>query len=89
MQNVRRGKRLFIANDKCISLTTMENKILSYYIKNKDKLLKDTTVTQAIWNDNNTNALAQHISRLNKKLKGILEFKRLRFYGYKIKYIGE
>ena len=79
----------FIANGKCISLTIMENKVLSYYIENKNKLLKDTTVTQAIWCSNDSNALAQHINRLNKKLKGILEFKRLRFYGYKIKYIGE
>ena len=78
----------YVAKNRCIDLTPMENSILAILIKNKGNLVTFETLCLLvykempdIWLKNN---LRTHMARLRKKLKGEIQIMSKRDKGYYI-----
>ncbi len=61
-----------IQGDKKIELTILENRILTYFLKNVDKVINRDELMMVVWgynSDVNTRTLDMHIVRLRKKIE--------------------
>lgn len=61
-----------LANNKKIELTILENRILLYFLNNKNKVISRDDLMMEVWgynSDVNTRTLDMHIVRLRKKIE--------------------
>jgi heavy metal response regulator len=83
--------RKVIRGGKVIDLTSKEFSLLEYFIRNKNKTLNRSTITEHIWNynfDTGTNIIDVYINHLRTKIDGGFEEKLLhtiRGVGYVLK----
>jgi heavy metal response regulator len=83
--------RKVIRDGKMIDLTTKEFSLLEFFIRNKNKTLNRSTITEHIWNynfDTGTNIIDVYINHLRTKIDGEFEKKLLhtiRGVGYVMK----
>lgn len=83
---------LFIHNEKLISLSLKETRLLYCLIQNKKRLVKYEELAKFIgWNEYDKyiqNSLHVLVYKINAKLKGILSLKAVMNIGYTIEYVG-
>ncbi|MBP6671556.1 MAG: heavy metal response regulator transcription factor [Bacteroidetes bacterium] len=83
--------RKVIRGGKVIDLTSKEFSLLEYFIRNKNKTLNRSTITEHIWNynfDTGTNIIDVYINHLRTKIDGGFDVKLLhtiRGVGYVLK----
>jgi heavy metal response regulator len=83
--------RKVIRDGKLIDLTTKEFSLLEFFIRNKNKTLNRSTITEHIWNynfDTGTNIIDVYINHLRAKIDGDFDKKLLhtiRGVGYVMK----
>ena len=83
--------RKVIRSGKLIDLTSKEFSLLEYFIRNKNKTLNRSTITEHIWNynfDTGTNIIDVYINHLRTKIDGGFQTKLLhtiRGVGYVLK----
>lgn len=83
--------RKVIRGGKIIDLTSKEFSLLEYFIRNKNKTLNRSTITEHIWNynfDTGTNIIDVYINHLRTKIDGGFDVKLLhtiRGVGYVLK----
>lgn len=83
--------RKVIRNGKVIELTTKEFSLLEFFMRNKNKTLNRSTITEHIWNynfDTGTNIIDVYVNHLRVKIDGDFEKKLLhtiRGVGYVLK----
>lgn len=83
--------RKVVRGGKVIELTTKEFSLLEYFIRNKNKTLTRSTITEHIWNynfDTGTNIIDVYINHLRTKIDGGFKNKLLhtiRGVGYVLK----
>ena len=76
---------------KSIDLTSKEFSLLEYFIRNKDKILSRSTITEHIWNynfDTGTNIIDVYLNHLRTKIDGGFSkklFHTVRGVGYMLK----
>jgi two-component system response regulator MtrA len=86
---------LLIRDGKKIELTILENRILLYFLKNKNKVINREELMMEVWGYNadvNTRTLDMHIVRLRKKIETNADspqyLQTVRGIGYKFVYGG-
>lgn len=86
---------LLIRNGRKVELTILENRILLYFLKNKNKVINREELMMEVWGYNadvNTRTLDMHIVRLRKKIENNpdspLYLQTVRGIGYKFVYEG-
>jgi two-component system alkaline phosphatase synthesis response regulator PhoP len=86
---------LLIRDGKKIELTILENRILLYFLKNKNKVINREELMMEVWGYNadvNTRTLDMHIVRLRKKIETNADspqyLQTVRGIGYKFVYAG-
>ena len=86
---------LLIRDGRKIELTILENRILLYFLKNKNKIINREELMMEVWGYNadvNTRTLDMHIVRLRKKIENNpdspLYLQTVRGIGYKFVYEG-
>ena len=86
---------LLIKDGRKIELTILENRILLYFLKNKNKIIDREELMMEVWGYNadvNTRTLDMHIVRLRKKIEvnpdSPLYLQTVRGIGYKFVYEG-
>jgi two-component system alkaline phosphatase synthesis response regulator PhoP len=86
---------LLIREGRKIELTILENRILLYFLKNKNKVINREELMMEVWGYNadvNTRTLDMHIVRLRKKIESNpdspLYLQTVRGIGYKFVYNG-
>jgi len=86
---------LLIRDGRKIELTILENRILLYFLKNKNKVINREELMMEVWGYNadvNTRTLDMHIVRLRKKIEtnpdSPLYLQTVRGIGYKFVYWG-
>jgi two-component system alkaline phosphatase synthesis response regulator PhoP len=86
---------LLIRDGKKIELTILENRILLYFLKNKNKVINREELMMEVWGYNadvNTRTLDMHIVRLRKKIETNPDYPQylqtVRGIGYKFAYQG-
>ena len=86
---------LLIRDGKKIELTILENRILLYFLKNKNKVINREELMMEVWGYNadvNTRTLDMHIVRLRKKIENNPDspqyLQTVRGIGYKFFYEG-
>ncbi|MES2376290.1 MAG: response regulator transcription factor [Bacteroidota bacterium] len=86
---------LLIRDGRKIELTILENRILLYFLKNKNKVINREELMMEVWGYNadvNTRTLDMHIVRLRKKIETNPDYPQylqtVRGIGYKFAYIG-
>ncbi len=84
---------LLIRDGKKIELTILENRILLYFLKNKNKVINREELMMEVWGYNadvNTRTLDMHIVRLRKKIETNPDYPQylqtVRGIGYKFAY---
>jgi two-component system alkaline phosphatase synthesis response regulator PhoP len=85
---------LLIRDGKKIELTILENRILLYFLKNKNKVINREELMMEVWGYNadvNTRTLDMHIVRLRKKIETNPDYPQflqtVRGIGYKFAYV--
>jgi two-component system response regulator MtrA len=86
---------LLIRDGRKIELTILENRILLYFLKNKNKVINREELMMEVWGYNadvNTRTLDMHIVRLRKKIENNPDspqyLQTVRGIGYKFVYEG-
>ncbi|MBB3054908.1 response regulator transcription factor [Mucilaginibacter gotjawali] len=86
---------LLIRDSRKIELTILENRILLYFLKNKNKVINREELMMEVWGYNadvNTRTLDMHIVRLRKKIETNADspqyLQTVRGIGYKFVYAG-
>ena len=86
---------LLIRDGRKIELTILENRILLYFLKNKNKIINREELMMEVWGYNadvNTRTLDMHIVRLRKKIENNPDspqyLQTVRGIGYKFAYEG-
>lgn len=86
---------LLIRDGRKIELTILENRILLYFLKNKNKVINREELMMEVWGYNadvNTRTLDMHIVRLRKKIETNPDYPQylqtVRGVGYKFAYQG-
>src|ERR1700754_953458 len=86
---------LLIRDNRKIELTILENRILLYFLKNKNKVINREELMMEVWGYNadvNTRTLDMHIVRLRKKIEANPDspqyLQTVRGIGYKFAYNG-
>ncbi|MGZ3750185.1 MAG: response regulator transcription factor [Mucilaginibacter sp.] len=86
---------LLIRDSRKVELTILENRILLYFLKNKNKVINREELMMEVWGYNadvNTRTLDMHIVRLRKKIENNpdspLYLQTVRGIGYKFAYEG-
>ena len=86
---------LLIRDGRKIELTILENRILLYFLKNKNKIINREELMMEVWGYNadvNTRTLDMHIVRLRKKIETNVDspqyLQTVRGVGYKFVYAG-
>jgi two-component system response regulator MtrA len=86
---------LLIRDGRKVELTILENRILLYFLKNKNKVINREELMMEVWGYNadvNTRTLDMHIVRLRKKIENNpdspLYLQTVRGIGYKFVYEG-
>ena len=86
---------LLIRDGKKVELTILENRILLYFLKNKNKVINREELMMEVWGYNadvNTRTLDMHIVRLRKKIETNADspqfLQTVRGIGYKFVYAG-
>jgi two-component system alkaline phosphatase synthesis response regulator PhoP len=86
---------LLIRAGKKVELTILENRILLYFLKNKNKVINREELMMEVWGYNadvNTRTLDMHIVRLRKKIESNADspqfLQTVRGIGYKFVYAG-
>ena len=86
---------LLIKDGKKVELTILENRILLYFLKNKNKVINREELMMEVWGYNadvNTRTLDMHIVRLRKKIETNPDspqyLQTVRGIGYKFAYLG-
>lgn len=86
---------LLIKDGRKIELTILENRILLYFLKNKNKVINREELMMEVWGYNadvNTRTLDMHIVRLRKKIENNPDSPQylltVRGIGYKFSYEG-
>ncbi len=86
---------LLIKDGRKIELTILENRILLYFLKNKNKVINREELMMEVWGYNadvNTRTLDMHIVRLRKKIEANADspqyLQTVRGIGYKFVYNG-
>jgi two-component system alkaline phosphatase synthesis response regulator PhoP len=86
---------LLIRDNRKIELTILENRILLYFLKNKNKVINREELMMEVWGYNadvNTRTLDMHIVRLRKKIETNADspqfLQTVRGIGYKFVYAG-
>jgi len=86
---------LLIKDGRKIELTILENRILLYFLKNKNKVINREELMMEVWGYNadvNTRTLDMHIVRLRKKIETNPDspqyLQTVRGIGYKFVYAG-
>jgi two-component system, OmpR family, alkaline phosphatase synthesis response regulator PhoP len=86
---------LLIKDGRKIELTILENRILLYFLKNKNKVINREELMMEVWGYNadvNTRTLDMHIVRLRKKIETNADspqfLQTVRGIGYKFVYLG-
>jgi len=86
---------LLIRDNRKVELTILENRILLYFLKNKNKVINREELMMEVWGYNadvNTRTLDMHIVRLRKKIEtnadSPLYLQTVRGIGYKFVYVG-
>jgi two-component system response regulator MtrA len=86
---------LLIKDGKKTELTILENRILLYFLKNKNKVINREELMMEVWGYNadvNTRTLDMHIVRLRKKIETNADspqyLQTVRGIGYKFVYAG-
>ncbi|MDB5117102.1 MAG: response regulator [Mucilaginibacter sp.] len=86
---------LLIRDGRKIELTILENRILLYFLKNKNKVINREELMMEVWGYNadvNTRTLDMHIVRLRKKIETNPDYPQylqtVRGIGYKFAYQG-
>ena len=86
---------LLIKDGRKVELTILENRILLYFLKNKNKVINRDDLMMEVWGYNadvNTRTLDMHIVRLRKKIEtnpdSPLYLQTVRGVGYKFVYEG-
>lgn len=86
---------LLIKDGKKIELTILENRILLYFLKNKNKVINREELMMEVWGYNadvNTRTLDMHIVRLRKKIETNPDYPQylqtVRGIGYKFAYLA-
>ena len=84
---------LLIKDGKKVELTILENRILLYFLKNKNKVINREELMMEVWGYNadvNTRTLDMHIVRLRKKIEANADspqyLQTVRGVGYKFVY---
>ncbi len=85
---------LLIRDGKKVELTILENRILLYFLKNKNKVINREELMMEVWGYNadvNTRTLDMHIVRLRKKIETNPDYPQylqtVRGIGYKFAYL--
>lgn len=85
---------LLIRDGRKIELTILENRILLYFLKNKNKVINREELMMEVWGYNadvNTRTLDMHIVRLRKKIETNPDYPQylqtVRGIGYKFAYV--
>jgi two-component system response regulator MtrA len=86
---------LLIKDGRKVELTILENRILLYFLKNKNKIINREELMMEVWGYNadvNTRTLDMHIVRLRKKIETNADspqyLQTVRGLGYKFVYAG-
>lgn len=86
---------LLVKDSRKIELTILENRILLYFLKNKNKVINREELMMEVWGYNadvNTRTLDMHIVRLRKKIETNPDYPQylqtVRGIGYKFAYLG-
>lgn len=86
---------LLVRDGRKIELTILENRILLYFLKNKNKVINREELMMEVWGYNadvNTRTLDMHIVRLRKKIETNPDYPQylqtVRGVGYKFAYQG-
>jgi two-component system response regulator MtrA len=86
---------LLLRDNRKIELTILENRILLYFLKNKNKVINREELMMEVWGYNadvNTRTLDMHIVRLRKKIETNADspqfLQTVRGIGYKFVYAG-
>ncbi len=86
---------LLLRDNRKIELTILENRILLYFLKNKNKVINREELMMEVWGYNadvNTRTLDMHIVRLRKKIETNADspqfLQTVRWIGYKFVYAG-
>ncbi|HWZ03024.1 MAG TPA: response regulator transcription factor [Mucilaginibacter sp.] len=86
---------LLIRDNRKVELTILENRILLYFLKNKNKVINREELMMEVWGYNadvNTRTLDMHIVRLRKKIETNADspqyLQTVRGIGYKFVYAG-
>ncbi len=86
---------LLIRDGRKVELTILENRILLYFLKNKNKVINREELMMEVWGYNadvNTRTLDMHIVRLRKKIENNPDsptyLQTVRGIGYKFAYEG-
>lgn len=86
---------LLIRDGRKVELTILENRILLYFLKNKNKVINREELMMEVWGYNadvNTRTLDMHIVRLRKKIENNPDsptyLQTVRGVGYKFAYEG-
>jgi len=86
---------LLIRDGKKVELTILENRILLYFLKNKNKVINREELMMEVWGYNadvNTRTLDMHIVRLRKKIETNADspqfLQTVRGIGYKFVYVA-
>jgi two-component system alkaline phosphatase synthesis response regulator PhoP len=86
---------LLVRDGRKIELTILENRILLYFLKNKNKVINREELMMEVWGYNadvNTRTLDMHIVRLRKKIETNPDYPQylqtVRGIGYKFAYAG-
>jgi len=86
---------LLVRDSRKIELTILENRILLYFLKNKNKVINREELMMEVWGYNadvNTRTLDMHIVRLRKKIETNPDYPQylqtVRGVGYKFAYQG-
>ncbi len=86
---------LLVKDGRKVELTILENRILLYFLKNKNKVINREELMMEVWGYNadvNTRTLDMHIVRLRKKIEDNVDspqyLQTVRGIGYKFAYEG-
>jgi two-component system alkaline phosphatase synthesis response regulator PhoP len=86
---------LLIRDGRKVELTILENRILLYFLKNKNKVINREELMMEVWGYNadvNTRTLDMHIVRLRKKIETNPDYPQylqtVRGIGYKFAYLA-
>jgi len=86
---------LLLRDGRKVELTILENRILLYFLKNKNKVINREELMMEVWGYNadvNTRTLDMHIVRLRKKIEANADspqyLQTVRGIGYKFVYAG-